>query len=274
MSEDTESGATLAVLSVHENHIVNATSRQWVSDPFWVQIRGAPVEFRVQFVAKQVAESKRGLSFKKAEGLGKMELKCVGEPPEGSRFRVAFLAGPGVKHGVEDVTTSASLEAARRITRREAHCHDFGKYPTCGLNGTDEFWDFSSLVDKKKRAVFVGVEMLPQCDASEKEPNLEQGQACSAEIDAPEDAHTSWSTSTPTGSAVADAEQVQEEQFRIHRLLKPAILGPPLGLELIGLGPPPGLELVRPGPPPGLELIRPGPPPGLDLCQPALAMVA
>merc|ERR1719495_2600803 len=98
MSEDAKSGAALAVFSVHENHIVNSTSRQWVSDPFWVKIQGAPVEFRVQFIAKEVAESKKGLSFKKAKGLGKMELKCMGEPPEGSRFRVAFLAGPGVKH--------------------------------------------------------------------------------------------------------------------------------------------------------------------------------
>merc|ERR1719495_1816910 len=112
MSEDAKSGAALAVFSVHENHIVNSTSRQWVSDPFWVKIQGAPVEFRVQFIAKEVAESKKGLSFKKAKGLGKMELKCMGEPPEGNRFRVAFLAGPGVKHvslGNNSVTLPAAM---------------------------------------------------------------------------------------------------------------------------------------------------------------------
>jgi len=87
----------------------------------------------------------------------------MGELPEGSRFQVAFLAGPGVKHasldkhsgiittttaattrgvaGVGDVTTiAASGEAAKRITRRETGCsHDFGKYATIGLNGNDEF---------------------------------------------------------------------------------------------------------------------------------------
>jgi len=270
MSEDAESGATLAVFRVHENHIVNSTSRQWVSDPFWLKIHGAPVEFRVQLIAKQVAESKRGIGFKNAKGVGKMELKCVGEPPEGNRFRVAFLAGPGVKHGslgnnggtitttvattsgaagVEDVTTTAAPgEAARRISRREAQCsHDFGKYPTLGLNGNDEFWDFSSLVDKKKQVVFIGIEMLPQSDATENESNLEQAQTCSSDEDVPQDSHATWSSSTIC-SVVDDAEQLQEEQF--HLLPKAAIRGPPPGLELIGLGPPPGLDLT--GPPPGL----------------------
>ena len=102
ISEDTDSGATLAVFSVHEYHIVNSTSRQWVSESFWVTIEGTPIEFRVQIVAKQVAENKKGLSFKKAKGLGKMELKCLGEPPDGNPFRVAFLAGPGVKRGNQD----------------------------------------------------------------------------------------------------------------------------------------------------------------------------
>jgi len=68
-SEDTQSGTTLALFSVHENHFVNSTSRQWVSDSFWVRIQSAPVEFRVHFVAKQVGESKKGPSFKKAKGL-------------------------------------------------------------------------------------------------------------------------------------------------------------------------------------------------------------
>merc|ERR1719215_1613624 len=99
MSEDARSGATRAIFSIHENHIVNSASQRWVSDLFWVTIQGAPVPFRVQIVAKQLAENKKGLSFKKAKGLGKMELKCLGEPPDGNPFRVAFLAGPGVKRG-------------------------------------------------------------------------------------------------------------------------------------------------------------------------------
>jgi len=224
MSEDTESGAMLAVFRVHENHIVNSTSQQWVSDPFFVKIHGAPVEFRVRFIAKQVAESKKGLSFKKAKGLGKIELKCVGEPPEGNRFRVAFLAGPGVKHGslgnnsgtittVATTSGAAPGEAARRITRREEQSsHDFGKYPTLGLNGNDEFWDFSSLVDKKKQVVFIGIEMLPQSDATENESNLEQAHTCSSYVYVPRDAHATWSSST-TCSVVDDAEQFQEEPF-------------------------------------------------------------
>jgi len=264
MSEDAESGATLAVFSVHANHIVNSTSRQWVSDPFLLNMQGAAVEFRVQFIAKQVGESMRGLSFKRAKGLGKMELKCVGEPPEGNPFRIAFLAGPGVRHsslgnhsgtittttaattsdvagGMEATTTSATGEAARRMTRREAQCsHDFSKYPTVGLTGKDEFWDFSSLVDKKKHIVFIGIEMLPQSDAIKNKPNLEQAQICSSEMDVPGDSHTIWHTSNPD-----DAEQFQEKQFRIRQLAKAATLGPPPGLELIGLGPP-GLELIGP----------------------------
>jgi len=244
VSEDTETGAKLAVFSVHEDHIVHSTTRQWVSDAFWVKIHGAPVEFRVQFVAKQVGESKRGLSFKKAKGWGRIELKCVGEPPEGNRFRVSFLAGPGVKHssladksGTITTTaanaTAAPGKAARRMVRREAQCsHDFSEYPTFGLNGKDEFWDFSSLVDKKKQAVFIGIEMLPQSDATENKPNLEHAQTCSSEMDVPGDSHTSWSTS-PTDDA---AEQFQEEPFRFRQVAKAAILEPPPGLELIGLG--------------------------------------
>jgi len=144
-------------------------------------------------------------------------------------------------------TTAASGEAAKRITRRETQCsHDFSKYPTFGLTGNDEFWDFSSLVDKKKRAVFIGIELLSQSDATEN--------------DVPGDSHTICNAST-TCSVVDDAEQFQEEQFRLDQLPKAAVLGPPPGLELIGLGPPPGLELIRLGPPPGLDLI--GPPPGL-----------
>ena len=120
MSEDTQSGTMLALFSVHENHIVNSTSRQWVSESFWVTIEGTPIEFRVQIVAKQLAENKKGLSFKKAKGLGKMELKCMGEPPEGTRLRVAFLAGPGVKHGSlgkinGTITTAATTSVAARV---------------------------------------------------------------------------------------------------------------------------------------------------------------
>jgi len=215
--------------------------------------------------------------------LGKMELKCVGEPPEGNQFGVAFIAGPGIKHcslgnysgtiaaaaattggaaGVEDVTATAALgEAAKKITRREAQCcHDFGKYPTLGLNGNDEFWDFSSLVDKRKQVVFVGIELLPQSDATEKESNLKQAQTCSSDVDVPGDSPTIRSAST-TCSVVDDAEQFQEEQFHFGQSPKTALLGPLPGLELIGLGPPPGLELIRLGLPPGLDLI--GSPPGL-----------
>jgi len=279
MSEDARSGATRAIFSIHENHIVNSASQRWVSDLFWVTIQGAPVPFRVQIVAKQLAENKKGLSFKKAKGLGKMELKCMGEPPEGTRLRVAFLAGPGIKQGslgkingtittaattsvaarVEDVTTIAACgEAAKRMMRREAQSsHDFGKHPTLGLNGDDEIWDFSSLVDKKKHTVFIGIEMLPQSDAIEKEPNLEQTQTCLPEIDVPGDSHTILSASNVTSSAVDDAEQLQGK-FRLCQLLKAAIIGPPPGLDLIGLGPPPGLELIRLGSPPGLDFAGEG----------------
>merc|ERR1719464_1533234 len=72
--------------------------------------------------------------------------------------------------------------------KREAQCsHDFNKYATLGLHGNDEFWDFSSLVDKKKRAVFIGIELLPQSDATENESNLEQSQTCSSDADVPGD---------------------------------------------------------------------------------------
>eukprot|EP00419_Tripos_fusus_P035326 CAMPEP_0172783296 /NCGR_PEP_ID=MMETSP1074-20121228/204362_1 /TAXON_ID=2916 /ORGANISM="Ceratium fusus, Strain PA161109" /LENGTH=301 /DNA_ID=CAMNT_0013620283 /DNA_START=47 /DNA_END=949 /DNA_ORIENTATION=- len=70
-SEDTKPGATLTVFSAHVSHIVNSATRQhWVSDSFWVNIQGAPFEFRVIFTAKQVGETKKGLSFKKANGWG------------------------------------------------------------------------------------------------------------------------------------------------------------------------------------------------------------
>jgi len=116
------------------------------------------------------------------------------------------------------------------------------------------------LVDKKKRAVFIGVELLPQSDSTENESNLEQAQSCLSDVDVPEDSCTICSAST-TCSVVDDAEQFQEEQFRLDQLQKAMILGPPPGLELIGLGPPPGLELTRLGPPPGLAFIKR--PPGL-----------
>jgi len=268
MSEDTESGAMLVVFRVHENHIVNSTSQQWDSDPFFVNIHSTPVEFRVRFIAKHVAESKTGLSFKKAKGLCNMELACVGEPPEGNRFRVAFLVGPGVTHdslgnnsgtiATVATTSGAALgEAARRITRREAqHSHDFGKYPTLGPNGNDEFWDFSSLVDKKTQLVFIGIEMLPQSDATEDESNLDQAHTCSSDVYVPRYSHAAWSSST-TCSVVNDADQCQEEPFHLDQLPETTILGPPLGLELIGLGPPPGLDLIGLGPPPGLDVSGP-----------------
>jgi hypothetical protein len=283
-SEDAKTGATLAVFSVQENHIVNSTSRQWVSGPFWVNIQGAPFEFKVKFTARQVAEAKRGLSFKKANGWGKMELKCEGAPPEGTQFRVAMLAGPGVKHHslgnnngavvttiaattcdaarVEDViTTAAPGEAAKRASRREAQCnHDFGKYSTFAFSGHDEFWDFSSLVDKKKHAIFIGIEMLPQEVATEKELEVEQSQVRLPEIEILGNSKYTCSAITTTctvGYVADDADKFSEEYVCKRRRTIASMLGPPPGLELIR--PHPGLELI--GPPPGLELI--GLPPGL-----------
>mmetsp|Transcript_56183 Transcript_56183/g.111661 ORF Transcript_56183/g.111661 Transcript_56183/m.111661 type:complete len:272 (-) Transcript_56183:75-890(-) len=183
-SEDAKTGATLAVFSVQENHIVNSTSRQWVSGPFWVNIQGAPFEFKVKFTAKQVAEAKRGLSFKKANGWGKMELKCAGEPVEGDRFKVAFLVGPGVKQYSLNATAATTDETvsmgetgdpAKKIDRRETQSsHDFGKYPLLGLPAEYEMWDFGSLQDKKKQLIHIGVEMLPQKSASEHKPHEEK----------------------------------------------------------------------------------------------------
>mmetsp|Transcript_56257 Transcript_56257/g.108575 ORF Transcript_56257/g.108575 Transcript_56257/m.108575 type:complete len:238 (+) Transcript_56257:76-789(+) len=181
-SEDAKTGATLAVFSVQENHIVNSTSRQWVSGPFWVNIQGAPFEFKVKFTAKQVAEAKRGLSFKKANGWGKMELKCAGEPVEGDRFKVAFLVGPGVKQYSSLRATAAATDEtglmgeaadpAKKIDRRETQSsHDFGKYPLLGLPAEYEMWDFGSLQDKKKQLIHIGVEMLPQCSVSDDKPD-------------------------------------------------------------------------------------------------------
>eukprot|EP00419_Tripos_fusus_P064835 CAMPEP_0172931128 /NCGR_PEP_ID=MMETSP1075-20121228/219340_1 /TAXON_ID=2916 /ORGANISM="Ceratium fusus, Strain PA161109" /LENGTH=319 /DNA_ID=CAMNT_0013792445 /DNA_START=24 /DNA_END=979 /DNA_ORIENTATION=+ len=179
-------GATLAVFSVHENHIVNSSSRQWVSDAFFYPIKGINVEFRVQFIAKQMAEGKKGHSFKKANGWGKMELKCAGEPVEGDRFKVAFLVGPGVKQYSSLRATAAATDEtglmgeaadpAKKIDRRETQSsHDFGKYPMLGLTGDKEFWDFGSLQDKKKQLIHIGVEMLPQKSASEHKPHEERG---------------------------------------------------------------------------------------------------
>lgn len=204
-------GKTLAVFSVHENHIVNSSSRQWVSDPFWVKIQGVPVEFRVQFIAKQMAEGKKGHSFKKASGWGKMELKCAGEPDEGDRFRVAFLAGPGVKQYSFRTAASATDDTeagdpAKKMVRRETpSCHDFGKYPIFGLTGEQEFWDFGSLLDKKKTSVHIGVEMMPES--------------------------TIWSVST----ADADDDEFQNEQFLQAQQNEKLSIGAPPGLERVEL---------------------------------------
>jgi len=120
MSEDAESGTTPKVFSAHENQIVNSKSRRWVSDPFWVKIQGAPVEFRVQFIAKEMTENKRGLSFKKAKGLGTMELKCLGEPPKGNRFPVGFLPGPGVRHASLDNSSGTVTTTTAATTKDSA----------------------------------------------------------------------------------------------------------------------------------------------------------
>jgi len=217
-------GKTLAVFSVHENHIVNSSSRQWVSDPFFVKIQDVPVEFRVQFIAKQMAEGKKGHSFKKASGCGKMELKCAGEPGEGDRFRVAFLAGPGVKQyslraattDETGVTGEAGDPAKKMVRRLTPSCHDFGKYPIFGLAGDEEMWDFGSLLDKKKQLVHIGVEMLPQ--------SLPQGSV--------------WSQPT----AVPGDDDYQNAQFEKSQNKSGKV---ETGAPKVEIGAPPGLELER-----------------------------
>jgi len=243
-------GATLAVFSVHENHIVNSSSRQWVSDCFFFSINGKDVEFRVQFVAKQMAEGKKGHSFKKANGQGKMELKCAGEPPEFSIFKVAFLAGPGVKQYslrasgamADDLIGGEAGDPAKKtMDRRETPTsHDFGKYPTFGLTGANEYWNFGSLLDKKKNVIHVGVEMIPQnIGSNDDKPsaNNPSENTPNDNIDTASTAIPSQQDSQQTAASESDLQAMEaheDQQFRLSEARKAGlpVVGPPPGLEM------------------------------------------
>ncbi|CAK8998286.1 Uncharacterized protein SCF082_LOCUS5590 [Durusdinium trenchii] len=115
--------------------------RQTVSPSFELPFEGQ-VSFRLVLVPKPNPDGKGGASFKKANGVGSVHLKC-----EAAKGLVNFFV---------------SISNGRPDFKREPRGpvkHNFAELSTCGLRKGDEMWDFTKAVDKETQTFAVCLEI-------------------------------------------------------------------------------------------------------------------
>lgn len=115
--------------------------RQTVSPSFELPFEGQ-VSFRLVLVPKPNPDGKGGASFKKANGVGSVHLKC-----EAAKGLVNFFV---------------SISNGRPDFHREPRGpvkHNFAELSTCGLRKGEDMWDFTKAVDKETQTFAVCLEI-------------------------------------------------------------------------------------------------------------------
>lgn len=127
-------------------HKFKLTDRSIVSKSFIVLMGPGEekdkVPFLVQVTAAKTGDKKGCHSFKKAKGIGKLEVNCKKRPPEGSE-PIKFYFNVGGE-------------------RRGPVTHNFAESSLCGLLQEDEYWDFIALENGSMQAVRITIEMPGQ----------------------------------------------------------------------------------------------------------------
>lgn len=109
-----------------------------------------PVEFRLRLKPKSVHDQKGGASFKRSQGKGAVEFRCLSD--------VAALMNPVVTFRIG---VGSGTDPRRQQRTRGPVQHDFRTRPICGLlDGKDE-WDFNRAVDKSTMTFVVVLEVFP-----------------------------------------------------------------------------------------------------------------
>lgn len=115
--------------------------RQTVSPSFELPFEGQ-VSFRLVLVPKPNPDGKGGASFKKANGVGSVHLKC-----EAAKGLVNFFVS--ISNGRPDFNREP----------RGPVKHNFAELSTCGLRKGEEMWDFTKAVDKETQTFAVCLEI-------------------------------------------------------------------------------------------------------------------
>merc|ERR1711924_288741 len=118
-----------------------------VSPPFELSLGGREATFKLMLVPVCTADKKGGSSFKKAQGMGKILMKCEADfdiPEDVANVRFRLAVGSGAKQ----------------------HCrgpvdHNFSQNSLCGLPAAEEVWDFHTAVDEASMTFVACVEIVP-----------------------------------------------------------------------------------------------------------------
>jgi len=133
-----------------------------VSPQFEIQFPDQdPQTFQLTIYPTVQNDSKHGAGFKKAKGRGRVELKCVSNPPMGfPEVGVRVRAGKG-----------SFAKAPRGPV-----LHNFAEKSCCGLAKSEQEWDFKSAVDESK-TVTITVEIAPKALVNDFPPDSNVPQA-------------------------------------------------------------------------------------------------
>jgi len=111
---------------------------------------GGPVKFKMILKPRAVHDAKGGASFKKAQGWGSIDLKCLCDVKDLTYPTVSFRLGVG------NHSNPKKQQRYRGPVR-----HDFRERPICGLKGREVWWDFQRSVDKQTHTFVVCLEIFP-----------------------------------------------------------------------------------------------------------------
>jgi len=139
------SGRTLVQWAVDAKKL-DSQDKQAVSPQFLVDLPGfGPQPFKMTIYPKVINDGKRGASFKKAKGRGRVVLKCEAQLPQGVPD-VAFRIGIGRGEKVQPY--------------RGPLTHNFSERSMCGLAKSHEEWDLGAAVDETG-TFLVSLELAP-----------------------------------------------------------------------------------------------------------------
>jgi hypothetical protein len=151
--------ATDNSLAVTQNHVacrvewtvdvkkIRGSEKNIVSMPFDVVLLPGtdPVVFKLMLYPK-VAAGSGGSSFRRAKGVGCVQLKCCSDIPQRAKRATAVSVGVGSKGGVQG---------------RGPFGHRFHSSSMFNLPRDQADWNFSAAVEKSKASFTVTVEIAP-----------------------------------------------------------------------------------------------------------------
>jgi hypothetical protein len=113
---------------------LESQDKQAVSPQFVVALPVlGPQPFKIALYPKVTSDAKRGASFKKAKGKGRVVLKCEAQLPQGVPA-IGFRIGIG--------------RGEKMQLPRGPVAHNFSEQSMCGLAKAEEEWDFNAAVDE------------------------------------------------------------------------------------------------------------------------------